>query len=311
MNRRKFAQTMTGAAIAGVAGGAWSRLAGAEEGGSSAKAHPLPFTLSVMLWTILPELPFDKRLEKVAEAGYRNVELVGEYEKWRDQDFKLVEARRRDLGISFDCTAGLKKSLCNPSDREALVNELRRTLPIMERIGCPSMILLSGNRVDGLSPSAQHQSCIDTLKAAAGLIDGKKIEGQPARLLLETIDPQENPRCYLTKVNEALAIVEAVGHPQVQLLYDFFHEQIAAGNLIEKLEKSIPHLGLVHVADVPGRHHPGTGEINYPNIFRKLAELNYKQTVAMEFLPIGDPVVELRNARESLIRAVHSDVFRP
>jgi hydroxypyruvate isomerase len=123
------------------------------------------------------------------------------------------------------------------------------------------------------------------------------------RLLLETIDPEENPQYYLTEIAEALEIVRATDHPQVRLLYDFYHEQIAAGNLIEKLEESIPYLGLVHIADVPGRHEPGTGEINYQNIFRKLAELNYSNVAAMEFHPSGDPVMQLRAAREMALRA--------
>ena len=63
-----------------------------------------------------------------------------------------------------------------------------------------------------------------------------------------------------------------MGHPRVKFLDDFFHEQISEGNLIEKLEKNIDKLGLVHVADVPGRHEPGTGEINYANIYKKLAD---------------------------------------
>ena len=60
--------------------------------------------------------------------------------------------------------------------------------------------------------------------------------------------------------------MRAVNHPQVQFLYDMFHEQIAEGNLIEKLDKHIDVIGLIHIADVPGRHEPGTGEINYANI---------------------------------------------
>ncbi len=109
-----------------------------------------------------------------------------------------------------------------------------------------------------------------------------------------------------------MKIVQAVGHPQVRLLYDLYHEQIAAGNLIEKLEQSLPYLELVHIADVPGRHEPGTGEINYENIFRKLAQLNYTGMVAMEFHPLGDPVAQLRSAREMALRAgtgVHEHRF--
>jgi len=84
----------------------------------------------------------------------------------------------------------------------------------------------------------------------------------------------------------------------VKFLYDFYHEQIAAGNLIEKLEKNIDLVGLVHIADVPGRHEPGTGEINYSTIFRKLAQLRYQGYAAMEFMPQGDTVAALRAARE-------------
>jgi hydroxypyruvate isomerase len=304
MNRRTFAQTLAGA-VAGTYGLAHSSVLRREESTSVAmkdERSEVGFGLSVMLWTVFTNLPFEQRLEKVAEAGYRNVELVGEYKKWSEEDFKAANAKRKELGITFDCTAGLKHGVSVPSDRQTLLDELRNTLPIMEQIGCPAMILLSGNRVPGMPREVQHQSCIETLKEAAALVESKSINGEPVRLLLETIDPEENPQYYLTEIIEALEVVQAVGHPQVRLLYDFYHEQIAAGNLIAKLEKSIPHLALVHIADVPGRHEPGTGEINYENIFRKLTELNYKGMVAMEFRPSGDPVTQLRAAREMALR---------
>ncbi len=173
----------------------------------------------------------------------------------------------------------------------------------METLSCPAIIVLSGNVVPGLSRQQQHQSCIDSLKRAAELIEGKPIDGKPIRLLLECIDPDENPRYFLQSAAEGIEIIRAVNHPQVQFLYDIFHEQIAEGNLIEKLDKHIDVIGLIHVADVPGRHEPGTGEINYNNIYRKLAELNYRHVVAMEFRPTGDPVATLRAARQMVSRA--------
>jgi hydroxypyruvate isomerase len=103
-------------------------------------------------------------------------------------------------------------------------------------------------------------------------------------------------------VQEGFEIIGRVGHPRVKFLDDFFHEQISEGNLIEKLEKNIDKLGLVHVADVPGRHEPGTGEINYANIYKKLAALKYDRYVAMEFIPSGDPVEGLRRARLEALR---------
>ena len=300
MNRRTFAKAgvcLTASALSVV------RSNAAETSPPPDAPPELPFGLSVMLWTVFRDLPFEQRLEKVAAAGYRNVELVGEYQKWSDSDFTRANAKRKELGITFDCTAGLKHGLCNPADREALLAEVRATLPIMERIGCPALIFLSGNVVPGLSLKDHQQSCVDGLKAAAALVEGKRINDEPVRLLLENIDPEENPHYFLTSVARGLEIVKAVAHPQVQFLYDFFHEQIAEGNLIEKLEKNIEHVGLVHIADVPGRHEPGTGEINYRNIFRKLTELKYHRMAAMEFLPTGDAVSQLHAAARLAVQA--------
>jgi hydroxypyruvate isomerase len=301
MDRRTFSRNLAEAALASAALTRGPKLAGADQSANEGRPA-VPFKLSVMLWTVFKNLPFEQRLEKVAQAGYKNVELVGEYQHWSEADFKRANSKRNELGITFDVTAGLKHGAGNPNEQEALLADVRRELPIMEKIDCPAVIIMSGNVVPGMPRKTQHQSCIEGLKRAAQLVEGKKINGQPVRLLLENIDPEENPKYYLTSVAEGFEIIRAVDHPQVQLLYDFFHEQIAEGNLIEKLEKNIQYTGLVHIADVPGRHEPGTGEINYVNIYRKLAELKYDRIVAMEFIPLGDAVAELTHAREVALK---------
>lgn len=290
INRRQFAQ--------GIASAALATTALASEASPTSEASTAPFPLSVMLWTVFNELPFEQRLAKIAEAGYSNVELVGEYAKWAPADYEKAVAAARQLSIRFDATAGLHNGIGNPSVLDAFVTELKDALAPMEKLSCPAMIVLSGNVVSGLSHETQHTSCIEGLKRAAALVEGKQIGGEPVRLLLECIDPEENPHYFLQSAAEAIEIVRAVNHPQVQFLYDLFHEQIAEGNLIEKLDKHIDVIGLIHVADVPGRHEPGTGEINYANVYRKLAQLKYRHAVAMEFKPTGDPVASLRKAKE-------------
>jgi hydroxypyruvate isomerase len=295
INRRQFAQSIASAALAATVLHA--------EPSYAATSEATPFPLSVMLWTVFNELPFEQRIARIAEAGYNNIELVGEYAKWTDADFAGANAARKHLGIHFDATAGLHNGIGNPALRDAFLAELRQGLTAMETLACPAMIVLSGNIVPGLSREAQHASCVEGLKRAVTLVEGRRIDGKPVRLLLECIDPEENPHYFLQSATEAIEIVRAVNHPQVQFLYDLFHEQIAEGNLIEKLEKHIDVIGLIHVADVPGRHEPGTGEINYANIYRKLAELNYGHVVAMEFRPTADPIASLRRAREMVSSA--------
>lgn len=287
MNRRQFGKSIAGAALG----------AAAFPSSTLAAAGPTLFPLSVMLWTVYKDLPFEQRLEKVAEAGYHAVELVDEFKRWNDSDFRRANARKQALGIKFDATAGVWKALATPSEGEAFLEDLKNFFSVADKLECSGIIVLSGNKVEGLSHEAQHNACVETLKRGADLAAKQNVT-----LLLENIDPEENPKYFLTSVAEGFEIIRAVDNPHAKFLYDFFHEQISEGNLIKKLEKNIDLVGLVHVADVPGRHAPGTGEINYGNIYRKLAELKYDRYAAMEFMPVGDPVTELRAAREMVAR---------
>lgn len=293
INRRQFGRHLATATGAGV----WLTQVAV---GQSKPDHMIdvPFKLSVMLWTIYKDLPFEQRLERAAQAGYRAVELVDEFKQWSRDDFRGANARKRSLGITFDATAGVGKSLTDPQQRDAFLAGLQSFFSTAEELECPAIIVLSGDLVPNLSRQQQHDSCIEGLKRGADLAAKRDIT-----LLLENIDPEENPKYYLTSVAEGFEIVKKVDNPHLRFLYDFYHEQIAEGNLIEKLEKNIHLVGLLHVADVPGRHAPGTGEINYGNIFRRLAELKFDGYVAMEFLPETDPVSELRSARELALKS--------
>jgi hydroxypyruvate isomerase len=197
-----------------------------------------------------------------------------------------------------DATSGMKLGFADPSGGDAFVAELKGLIPPMQRLGCGQIILLSGKRVEGAAPGVQRATSIETLKRAAEVLGAAGLTG-----VIEPIDRLENPPIYLDGVTEAFEIVRAVGSPKIKVLYDLYHEQRGQGNLIEKLEKNIDEVGLIHVADVPGRHEPGSGEVNYANIYKKLAELHYQGVIAMEFYPTGDVVETLRRAREEAIQS--------
>jgi hydroxypyruvate isomerase len=252
-----------------------------------------PFQLSVMLWTVYENLPFEQRLDKVAEAGFHSVELVLEYKDWTKEQYASARRKRHELKMGVDGIAGVWHSLADPADREATLKAVAEFVPTLREFECNVLIMQTGDKVPGLSQEQMHAECIETLKRTGDIAAKNNFE-----LLIENIDPEENPKYFLMSSAEGFEIVRSVGNPHVKFLYDFFHEQIAEGNLIAKLEKNLDYLGLVHIADVPGRHEPGTGEINYASIFRKLGHLNYTRFVAMEFKPTGDTVAMLRAARE-------------
>ena len=295
MDRRDFSRILTGGALGAASLPTLNALSPTL---ASAEEKVPSFHFSVMLWTIYKKLTFAERIEKVAEAGYHSVELVNEYEKWSPEEFRQASAKLKSLGIKVDAMAGVWTGIADSTARDKFLSDLTRLVPIAEQLECPAVIVLSGNRVEGVSREAHHQSCIDGLKAAVEIAEKHNLT-----LLLENIDQEENPKYYLTSVAEGFEITRALNTPRVKFLYDFYHEQISEGNLIEKLEKNIDQVGLIHIADVPGRHEPGTGEINFDSIYRKLKQLNYSGYVAMEFEPSGDPVSSLRAARDQAMRA--------
>jgi hydroxypyruvate isomerase len=282
MNRREFSQWIVGAALENV-------LPRGDAQTMPSRRGP---RFSVMLWTLEKQAPFDRCLEIVAAAGYQGVELVGEFQKWSSDETQRVLAKMRSLGLVFDMLSGVKPGFADPAGTSDFLAAARAQMNAARTLGSPQINLKSGNRRDDLPRSAQHNASVENLKRAADLAAANGIQ-----IVIEPIDPLENPQMYLTSVSEAFDIVRAVGSPQVRVLYDFYHEQRAQGNLLEKLEQNFDLVGLVHIADVPGRHEPGTGEINYANIYRKLAQLKYDKFITMEFYPSQEPVATLRKAR--------------
>ena len=248
---------------------------------------------SIMMWTLKKLGTFEENLDKIALAGFHHVELTGEYKTWSDEDYKRILGRMDTLKVSVDAISGVSAGFADPSGGDAFLAGLKGIIPTAQRLQCKQIILLSGKRTEGAAAGAQHSASIEALKRGADLLSKANLVA-----VIEPIDRLENPPIYLDGVSEAFEIAKAVGSPNVRVLYDVYHEQRQYGNLIEKFQQHIDQVGLIHIADVPGRHEPGTGEINYVNIYRQLRQLDYRGTIAMEFYPTGDAVEILRRARD-------------
>jgi hydroxypyruvate isomerase len=291
MNRREFSQLTIGAALGHVVARRTGPLGPA----------PAAVGLSFMLWALEKQKPFEQCIEIVAAAGYQGVELVGEFQKWSTEDTRRIMARIRSLGLVIDAMSGVRAGFATPDESADFMTQLAAQINAAHELDCRQIILLSGKRVEALDPKAQYRTSIENLKRATDLAGKNNI-----RIVIEPIDPLENPSIYLSTVTDAFAMVREIGNQNLKVLYDFYHEQRAYGNLIEKLEQNIDWVGLVHVADVPGRHEPGTGEIDYGNIYRKLAELRYQGFIAMEYYPTQDPTESLRASRMAVQQAMSS-----
>jgi hydroxypyruvate isomerase len=289
MTRRRFAQWAAGG-LAGV-------VAGLRSGWAIPEKSARPFKLSVMLWTLRPKYTAEQGIELAANAGYDGFELVDEDKKWSLADGARIRTRMKQLGIVCDAISGINTGFAEAGAAERLCSELTARMNEAERLDCRRIILLSGKRDDSMPREKQHATCVANLQRAGDVAAKRGFE-----LLLEPIDALENPPIYLTHVAEAFEIARAVKLSSVQVLYDFYHEQrgLPAGggvaSLLTPLRGNIDLLGLVHVADVPGRHAPATGVIDYAAIYRELSREGYRGWMAMEFLPRGNAKTELVEA---------------
>lgn len=291
MNRRKFGKLIAATALQGTLLRAGGQVA--------APSTPAPrFSCEVAM---LKLSSFDRCIEVVAEAGYQGVELTGYFQQWTPQEQRRLMAKMSSLGVMIDMLSGLQASFAIPNQAEEFVTKVREHCHVANGLGCPQINIKSGKRLADVAPQAQMAAAVDNLKRASDVAAENGIN-----IVIEPIDLIENPTIFLTSVQEGFEIVRAVNSPNVKVLYDFYHEQRAGGNLIEKLEKNIEWVGLVHIADVPERHEPGTGEIDYTNIYRTLGRLHYHRFIGMEYSPTTDPVASLRKSRMETQQAMAS-----
>jgi hydroxypyruvate isomerase len=114
------------------------------------------------------------------------------------------------------------------------------------------------------------------------------------RLTLESINQRDVPGFFLRTQEEGAAVIEAVGSPQVALQFDVYHCQVAQGDVTRRLETLLPLIAHIQVADAPARNEPGTGEIAWDHVFRRIDELGYDGWVGCEYRPAHDTVSGLR-----------------
>jgi hydroxypyruvate isomerase len=265
---------------------------------------------AICLEMIFPDLPFLERARRVREAGFSAVEFWGWGEKDLDGLRRLV-----DQGLAVATFSGQRRgSLVDPKDWDIYREEVQGSLSVARRLGCDRLMVLTDELLpDGsarparpdLTPAEKRQHVVRGLKDLAPLAEEAGIT-----LLLEPLNTLvDHPRYFLDSAREGFAIVAEVGSPRIRLLYDAYHMQIMEGNVTQTLRGHLPLVGHIHMADVPGRHEPGTGELHFANILRSLADEGYASSVGFEFSPQGDTqraLAAIAELREDLARRGHA-----
>ena len=258
-------------------------------------------TLSACIEMLFPERPFLERIDAAAEAGLTAFEFWG----WRDKDLDAIVERQRAHGLRVSSiSAEPNNILVDPAQHEAFLAGLEPSFEAARRLGCTTLIVLTGDERPGIPRARQIDAVVEVLRQAAPLAEqaGVTLALEPLNSLVD------HPGYLLTRADEGFAILDRVGSPAVKLLFDIYHQQVTEGNLTQRLTGHIDQIAHIHVADVPGRHEPGTGEINYRFVLEQVVQAGYDGFIGLEFYPakatpealqaIAQIVQEINQARE-------------
>ncbi len=244
--------------------------------------------LSACIEMLFRELPFEERVAAAAEAGLQAVEFWG----WDNKDLPavagaLAAAKLPLAGLCIGTRDEAKKKqwgargLLDRRNHELFLSMIQESAAATaDLLNVRTYIVTVGQELP-IPRYLQHASIVDGLRRAAPLCEKLGIT-----LVVEPLNPMVNHRgYYLASSYEAFDILRQVESPAVKLLFDIYHQQITEGNLIDNLTMNAPYIGHIHVADVPGRNQPGTGEIAYDRVLAALNGAGYGGYVGLEYLP--------------------------
>ena len=238
------------------------------------------------LTMLFTEHPFLDRFEHAAKAGFKAVEFLFPYAWPAEEIRQRLDANGLTLILhnlpAGDWDAGERGIACLPDRVAEFRDGVAKAIVYAKALGVKQLNCLAGKAPEGVADDVLRQTFVENLRFAAAALKMAKL-----RLLIEPINPFDIPGFYLNRTDQAIAILDEVGADNAFVQYDIYHAQRMEGELGATLEKNLARIGLIQLADNPGRNEPGTGEINYPFLFKLIDRIGYTGTIGCEYKPAG------------------------
>jgi hydroxypyruvate isomerase len=235
------------------------------------------------------EVDFLDRFAAAAEAGFTGVEYLFPYAWDKDvlagklSEHGLTQALHNMPAGGWE--AGDRGIGCLPDRRGEFQDGVGLAIEYATALDCGRVNCLAGVAPEGADPDVLRETFVANLRFAAAETAKAGIT-----LVSEPINTRDIPGFYLHHTNDALAIFDDVGSDNLRLQYDVYHMQIMEGDLAPTIERNLGRIGHIQIADTPGRHEPGSGEINYPFLFDHLDRLGYDGWIGCEYKPAAGTV---------------------
>ncbi len=246
--------------------------------------------------TLYTELPWEERFQAAKNDGFEYVEFWD----WRIRDLNATREAAEKAGIGISGFNGDNDySLVDPAHKDKYLAALRDSVAAAKKVGAKSVTIHSNALGDGgivvnhyeeLSDTIKLCSMFDTLKECAKIAEEEDIVMNLEALNITT----DHVGNYLKYTQVGAEMLQLIGSPKLKLLYDAYHMQLNEGSVCDTLSKYIDYIGHVHIADAPGRHEPGTGEMNYGYIMKHLDKLGYQYRVGSELFPLVDTATAVK-----------------
>jgi hydroxypyruvate isomerase len=240
---------------------------------------------SANLTMLFTEVDFMDRFERSAKAGFKAVEYMFPY-PFDAQ--KLADALKRNnlKQVLFNLPAGNwdageRGIAVIPARKLEFEEGVAKAIRYAKALDCSLINCLVGLKPSGVSESLVRDVLASNLRFAAEALAQEGI-----RLLIESLNTRDIPRFYLSRSTDVLSLIREINHPNIYYQYDIYHMQVMEGDITTTISNNIKIIAHMQVADNPGRHEPGTGEINFPNLFRFIDEASYAGFIGCEYKPL-------------------------
>ncbi|MDR5759091.1 hydroxypyruvate isomerase [Caballeronia sp. LZ035] len=232
------------------------------------------------------EVPFLERFEAAAKAGFQAVEFQFPYAFDAGEIRRRLAAQRLEPVLhnlpAGDWAAGDRGVACDPARVDEFKDGLKLAIDYARTLGVRQLNCLAGVVPAGVASADAWRCLSDNLAFAS-----RELAQHDIRLMVEACNRHDVPGFLIDTSAAALRAIDDAGGENLWLQYDVYHMQRSEGDLIPTISRLLPRIGHIQVADNPGRHQPGTGEIHYPFLFAMLDRLGYEGWVAGEYIPRG------------------------
>ena len=247
---------------------------------------------SICVDTIFDDVPLATAAELAAASGASAFEFWG----WRGRDLDEIVHAKESAGLDIAAFAGLTENPPNdPARADDAVAELLASIETACEIGAQGLIITGGQEIKGLSRAKQFEAITRLLSATA-----PEANKHHVMLLVEPVNSRiDHPGALLTTTADAVRLLEDVNQPNVKLLFDIYDQFTTEGTVLATIESNISRIGHFHIADAPGRGEPGTGALDYGEIFKLIKECEFSGYLGLEFFPRGDHSAAVRKVIQS------------